>query len=600
MSELSWTQMSPKDARLGHAVVRDASIMEMQRQDLRAKYVVWESFVRGELVQDLHFSLARSTGTWNPNLFNAFGGTPSLNVMGIVVETLQSMLFSLQPFITYDTSGAPNHKMRQMGRKKTNFVDAVWDETELYQHTAMSGRDASVFGTGFIKGSVPDRNSKRIVLERIHPDGSLFDMRDAAKGNPLRWIHRDFMQKEVAKFHWPKHARAIDASQTVFGFLAPNTTHNDWCSVLDAYYVDPDPQAAGLHVIVVGNEVVFGEPWKLGRLPVESFAYNKVSAGILGKGAAQDLLELQVSLDENERNIADGVRKMAHGKILVSLAADLSNQMFDDVNGTILRYAGDVPPVFISPQAMSPEVYARSESIIQRMFHRVGVTELMSQGAKPAGLDSAPAQREYADQASQRFLDLGGRYEHFHARIGDLTCALAELYDASAIDARNGVTTWSSVSGYTTGRWRAFPVSKLPRQPAARKAQIDEDFSKGLIARDDYLRLRQYPDTESWVNDEIAPRQLIEDQLDSIMDNGRYEAPNPYMDNSTAFEVAVKRHNRAQQEHESDGILGLLERYIDQAKANMENAVMQRQQMQASAQPVQALIPQAAAPPQAA
>lgn len=586
-----WYRMEEGDSRIGDALQADASAMEYARAGIRANWLIYESFARGEPVSDLNFSMSRATGTWNPALADALDGVASLNVIGSVVETFQSMLFALQPFVTYDTQGA-QHSVRMQAKRKTQFVDAVWWENGLYEQSSMSGRDGAVFGTGFIKGSVPNRKTRKIVLDRVNPDCLLFDLRDSAKDKPRRLIHRDYLQKDVAKAVFKGHDREIDSAGRVYGFLSPGVEYDDWVCVMDGYWLDPENAKSGVHVIAVGNHVVFWEKWELGRLPIAKFRYGKVSSGLLGKGVVQDLLNLQCQLDENERNIADGHRKMAHAKILQHLTSEVPASEYDDQNGTIIRWTGEHPPAFITPNAFTPEVYARSLSIISQMLQRCGLNEMMLQGKKPAGLDSAPSLREAQDQSSQRFLSVGEAYERFHVDIAMLVDDLGEHFGSKATAANGEVISVDEFKGASLKVCRAFPVSKLPSSPAAKKQQIEEDFRKGLLSREDYLRLRQYPDTDAWTNEEVAPRILIEEQLDKIMDGGAYEAPNPYQDSAMALEVALKRHNRAVSDGEPDRVLTLLELYIEQARANLQGALMQRQQLSPSPNQVQALVPQ--------
>lgn len=584
-----WWRKPIGDRAVGDAIQTDAAAMEAQKQDLRAKMIVWESFTRGEPIGDLHFSMARSSASWNPVTFNAFQETPSLNVIGVVVDALMSWAFALQPFVSFDTTGA-KFKIRQLAQRKTRFVDGVWYQNQLYDSTSMCGRDAAVFGTGFIKGSVPQRKSKRIVLERVHPDNVLFDFRDAAKGRPRRMIHRDFLQKDVVKQAFPKFAEEIDRQRSVFGFLGNGQVLDEWCVLLEGWWLSPDPRQDGRHVLAVGNTVLLDEPWELKRIPLEWFSYGRVSDGIMGKGIVQDLLPLQVALDENERNIADGIRKMAHAKILKHISNQVPDTFFDNENGTIIPWQGEHPPAFICPEPMPVQVFERSASIIAQMFQRARMSTLMTKGEIPKSINSGEGIETYQENVSQGFLDVGQRYENFHCRIAGLTCDLAGLYGART-EYRGDVIAWDEVRADGLDLIKAFPVASLPQTPAARKERIERDFQKGLLSREDYLRLRQYPDNDAWVNDEIAPRLLIEEQLDRIMDDGLYQAPNPYMDNATALEVAIKRHNRAELDGEDDSTLGLLERYIDAAKYNLNSALLQRQALAPSPNPVQALVP---------
>jgi hypothetical protein len=89
---------------------------------------------------------------------------------------------------------------------------------------------------------------------------------------------------------------------------------------------------------------------------------------------------------------------------------------------------------------------------------------------------------------------------------------------------------------------KAFPISSLPSTPAGRIQTITELSSAGWIDQTTAMKLLDFPDLASVENLMIAQENWITSCLDSIVDKGKYKAPDPMMDLAMADKLARQEY----------------------------------------------------------
>jgi len=90
---------------------------------------------------------------------------------------------------------------------------------------------------------------------------------------------------------------------------------------------------------------------------------------------------------------------------------------------------------------------------------------------------------------------------------------------------------------------QCYDASSLPRDPAGRLQKITEMMQAGLIQPDEGRRLLDFPDLEQVDKLETAQEERILQQLDDIVESGKFNPPDPYINQALALKLVVQYYN---------------------------------------------------------
>ena len=136
---------------------------------------------------------------------------------------------------------------------------------------------------------------------------------------------------------------------------------------------------------------------------------------------------------------------------------------------------------------------------------------------------------------------------------------------------------------------QCFSESSLPRTPAGRIQTVTEQVQAGMLTIKEGRRLMRFPDLEQNERLDNASEERIFKYLDAIVENGKYNPPDPFMDNVLATQLCVQYINL------------YLAANLEQKKANMLRTFFkQAQNLIQAAQPPPMAQPMPQANPQPA
>jgi hypothetical protein len=255
----------------------------------------------------------------------------------------------------------------------------------------------------------------------------------------------------------------------------------------------------------------------------------------------------------------------------------------------------------VTHQTVHPEVFQHLDRLIQRSYEITGVSMLSAQSRKPPGIISGRAIQEYHDIESERFMEVGRRYEQMILNYARQSITLArEAAEAgkpiklNGIDKRNLVQLkWKDVDidedAYVM---QIFASSSLPQQPAARIDRVLQLMEGQLIDPQMGQKLLDFPDLESYNQLRDAPIEDIEAQIEVLLD-GRYEPPEPFQSLDRAVVMVQSAYLRARRQGAPESVLENMRRFMAEVKA-LKDRIQQEAQKQAMAQQAQAQAEQAA------
>lgn len=521
--------------------------------------------------------------------------TVTVNVGRSLIDAVQAFVGTAKPLPEIISEGAESDIQRR-ARKLAKFIWGVFYKNKVYAPCMLplAFRNACEFGSGFLKVS-GRRHGKRgdVLIHRVFPWDLHVDPVDAYHGAP-RSIYQSHLvdRGTLLALYGEEHEEALrrvakaspDESDLADKFA-------DQVRVSEAWHLPSVPGADdGVHALAIDGALLFSERWEVERFPFAHIRWTEPDKGFFGLSLLEDVEGIHDEINELLRKAQAAIWHHGTPKVLVADGSGLRAEDFDnDLRGQVITYTG-APPQWVAPQTVSPEVFAQLDRLQQLAHDTTGVSQLMAASRKPAGLDSAIAQRVFHDQQSARFAVRGDALESAVCDLG--WCVVDEAKRLAAAGCDVEVTTedkrsrrsflrkikWSEVSlDDDAFVLKVSPASSLPKQVAFRTQMVQEMVQSGLIPQQYALRLIEMPDVEAAVSEELAPYDLVLEQIERMVgdDDPEPQTPEPYM-GVDGLELARRVAQRSYIRGVSNGLdadrLDMLRNYIESADRLIQQA----------------------------
>jgi hypothetical protein len=214
------------------------------------------------------------------------------------------------------------------------------------------------------------------------------DMQDGATNQgEAAWISsKTLVDREEAKESWPKHAQAIEDADAVTvrpSLLEDEKVREDVLELYDVYY------RAGTSEIRTLDTVLEEGTWKRGTTPIRHFWYMRVPGMLHGKGAIEDLIDLQIMFTRRHEQIDRSIENHADPYVLVPTGAGIAKNAFRKGGDKVVRYNGaGGEPHYLPGLTLPPEVFLDIQRLKADMLDRAGVHST-SLGKTARGVNSA-------------------------------------------------------------------------------------------------------------------------------------------------------------------------------------------------------------------
>jgi hypothetical protein len=612
-----------KDLNIAHAVHGVVNAIESRQRNRWLQIVTYAS---------LYENVARVGLGPNPTMIGVrssmgnvsigqLGGRSSHNVVKSCVDTATAKIAKNKPRVKYITSEG-SWSQQQRARKLTQYTDALFRVADAYEQSTEVFKDGAIFGLGALH-VYPE--GKDIKTERVIPGEVIVDEDDGAHGKPRQMHRRRVVAREVLMSMFPGKAdllvntaaapgesdSAADNVVVIESWHLPSRPAND---VSDAEVHD------GMHAISVENCTLQVEPWTKDYFPFVFSRWSKRVVGFWGLGLTEELSGIQLKINKLDRMIVAGIEMNCVPRCAVphnSLTP--GHQAYD---AGVFYYKGGQPPVWSTAAGMPPEVYQERDKEIQYAYQMTGISQLSASSQKPAGLDSGAALREYQDQNTERFSIQGERYEGFFVELGrimlDMSRDLLKQYKSLPLLAKSRrlvrkLDLADILLEESEFVRQAFPVSQLPNTPEGRLQFIQELAQAGYIDREVALELLNLGDTDDAMSLLTAAFDDAMMAIDSIMEEGEYVAPEPYMNLALTQKLAQSAYLRATCQGAPEDRCNMLRKFMNQIIALQSTGAANQNatppemaggapQAQPATPPTSDLLPNApaAAPPVAA
>lgn len=477
-------------------------------------------------------------------------------------------------FQTDDADWSTQRRARELGI----YAEEQGKDLDVMEKSRHGFQAAAIKGTGLNK-VYPDR-WKRIVVEPVPVDDVIVDEKTLRPdGTPRELHHRQpnvVAEDLIARY--PKHREAIErvaarggnGSRLWAGF---RPTVQNTLVVIESWKlpigVKGEPgYIPGRHTETIDGLDLLDEAWDEQFYPFAKIIWSKKPGGWYGISGAERIAGQQRVMNKGNFQIDRLIDQYAMPTTYVrmgdaNLAVKSQNKL-----GTIAVYKQDVPKT-IHPPAGHPELYGRIAAAKTSAFEEFGVSRLAAQSAKPAGLDSGVALREYRDQTTQRFSLQEKAFERF---VLDTTVLV--LWAAKKLGDKAPVVTRRTRFGTRKIRWADVDMrdvkitiaaaSTIARTPAGRMQTVIEWAQAGVISQDEARRLIRHPDLEGAMSLYTAALENVEHALEEI-ELGRIVMPEPFMNLRMCVWRGQMRYLEDRDANAPERILEALRQFVVQA-----------------------------------
>lgn len=529
------------------------------------------------------------------------------NVIGSVIEALNSKIGKMRPRPTYLTDGG-TWAQQQKARRLTSFQQGWFHESKLYVEAIMVRLDAYVFGTGAFHLYV-DPKTKKVVAERQFIDELYVEDTDGKYGKPRNLFRRKIVDREALEAKFSKMPNyeselkpIIEKAERPPDEGVPVSADLDVSDPVEVW--ERWDLNEKCHTMAVSSGLLLEEDWNLDCFPFVFRRYRPEILGFFGKGIAEILTPIQVEMNRALRSVSEQLRRKGRGRTYAPVNSIDVNQMNNSFS-SIVFYKGGVPPTTDNTPAVSPDEVAHYRQLKADAYEEVGLSQMSATSKKPSGLDAAVAMREYNDIETERFALDAQADERMYMECAELALDLIREFVPDYVVALpkkrySSKVTWGDIKlkkGEYIGQM--FPVSSLPGTPGARLQRVEELRMGQYIDLATAKKLLDFPDLEAEMTLANAAIEDVDAMIGNILDEPTpvREPVDEFMNVPLLLERATAAYLFARRHGCDEDRLRMMRELISDASGKMAAlAAASAPSPQAAAGAAPALAPQGAGP----
>lgn len=497
---------------------------------------------------------------------------PTFNLIQSATDTLVSRLSQNRPQPVFLTDGG-DYKQRNLAKKLNNFMQGEFYQTKAYEKATICLRDALVEGTGVIH--VYESHDHKVSLERVFLTELLIDPNEAIYGEPRQLYRLKLIDREVLKNHFPKFKDKIEAAAegTLDNSSDSSKKVSDLVMVVESWHLPSGKDSGdGRHIIACSTGSLIDEPYTKDKFPFVFLHYSPRLLGFWAQGLAEQLMGTQIELNQILFTISRAIKLVGVPRVFQEDGSKVVAAHHNNEIGVIVRYRGTKPEYTVAP-CNAPELYAERDKLIEYGYQQCGVSSLQATSQKPQGLDSGESIRAYDDISTDRFASLSRRYDNFFIDLAylviDLAKDIAEEQGSYSTVYPNKNTTQEvdlPKANMIDDDFviQCFTQSSLPKDPAGRLQKVTEMAQSGMITLTEARRLLDYPDLEQIEKLANAAEERILQQLDDIVEHGKYVPPDTFTDLMLATQLVTQYINLYASAKLEESKLDMLREYFTQ------------------------------------
>jgi hypothetical protein len=523
--------------------------------------------------------LAGYTAAWDIEE-NAYSRVP-VNLSKIMVDSVHARITRQNPRPVFVTKGG-NWTLHKKARQMQKWVEYCEHYTNLRAIKKAACLDSIIYGTGFVK-TAAHPVVDTVENDRVHPSDIFIDQVEAASNSkPSHVYQRCFVNRTKLAKLFPEYREKIRSAGRISGdnfvWQKARRTIKNMVEVVEAWRLPSyDGADDGAHAIAIDGAVLVLDEWESEVFPFSVMHWKTdPTISFWGVSLIEELLGIHYDFNHTIKKVEECIDNMPTPYILVPEGGNVSVGKLGNVNGIIINYA-DRKPEFQLPPAVPPDVAAYAQSIWDKglqVSRLVGMTSPESMGGQ---FQTGAAVRDFNDIQSTELSTQHESFEAFNVHLYEQQVRAGRaIYDRNPgfkVVARKDRYTiedveWEKIDDPRKDSFiiQVFPASMLSQTPSGRKEDVLDYFNAGWLDVGEAMDLLDMPDMDKFRNLRNAPRQNAERILEDILDEGKYEAPEPTLDLRLTLKMTQMFINRGQTLNAPKAHLALLRKFARQVK----------------------------------
>lgn len=458
------------------------------------------------------------------------------NVIASNVDTVHAVVSTSDVRARFMTDGADWATQRR-ARHLEWYAEEIAKLYDILPACRKAFKEAAKKGNGLVKVW---QCLEQLRVEHVLVENLVVDPNECRDGKAPKQIHEwAFVDVDELIARYPRYRDEIEAargSNENGRYTRSFMTENNELQVLYSYRLPTGRKGkkgyrAGRFTCCIAGQTLEDVTYEKESFPYAMHVWSDRLNSWYGISGAERIAGIQRALNKRNWQIEKQLDNSAVPTTYVRPVDAALAQKKSRVNGYAVA-KGDWPHQHV-PIAVSGETYKSRVDLRESAFNEFGVSQMQAHAAKPAGLDSGAAIREYRDETTQRFAPQERNFENIVLRAIELAIGVCKDMGAAAPTimrkSRFGKKKleWSQVDMGDV-RVMIAPASTLGRTPSGRVQLVLELAQAGIINTDTTRRLIKHPDLERELSLYTAALENIEHALDEIAD-GKYVMPEPFM-----------------------------------------------------------------------
>ena len=515
--------------------------------------------------------------------------TLTMNIVQSACDTATARIGKSKPrpqFLTFKG----NYKMKKEAEKLQLYCDGTFEENKMYSLGQRIFKDATITGTGCIKFYPGKREVSEgkyktaICAERVFIDEIVVDEVECMYEDPISIYQVKIVPRRVLEALYPKKKAIIEEARSNNDITYLYSGLDQMTVVIEAWKLPSAPDAKdGLHIIALDSGELFSEEWTHEWAPFEFFRWNRRPFGFYGQGIAEQLTGIQYEINKLLKVIQLSMHLGSIPKIFMDSNSKIVKQHLNNEIGGIITYQG-MKPSYDQLMSIPPVLFTQLQTLYEKSFELIGLSQMSVAGTKPAGLNSGKALRTFNNIETERFAIVAQDYDQFMVDCAKKFILMSEI--TAKKDKTLKVTAfnnkeiedieWSKIDLQRDQYiLKAFPTNFLQTTPEGKIEDVKDLMSIGMLNKNQASSLMDYPDLDQFTQYNNAATDDIQAVMYSIIDEGEYNPPMPQQALQYGKELFQQvwlkmKHQKLEPER-----LEMLMRWVEDADMLMQMAMPQ-------------------------
>ncbi len=489
----------------------------------------------------------------------------AFNVCYSTAQTIRNRICSFRPRAQFLPNGG-DHKAERAARDRTEMSDAWAEKVRWQAEASYAFRDLLTFDGGVLKHGI---EGDKVWAARFPPWEFYFDEAESVYGEPECAYHVHYMPLEQAAIKYKVSVAELKAYAVSSPQGIVYVTNREIVRIVEAWARGPGEEykpatgegepadegetgekpKPGRHVVICGPKVVTDEKWWYDGFPLVVKKFDERFVGVWGDSAVRRLRPIQLELNEWQTSMREAHHLAANQVIALQENEDAPSKITNAYT-LLLRYRHS-PPSITAPPAVNAEMYSYYKVCKEAAYETLGINQQVAQGQKQPGVDSAVAIRESTELVTDRLSLLSQLWEEMRVESADWWWRFTKELGTRKV---NPITPkWRSVN---RGVWREiiakdfdqeneirrFPSSIFGQTVSGRFQRATELIKGQFMSKEDALKAMDIPDLAPIVDLALAQSYAMETLVDGILEDGKYETPDPQIDPVAMHDYARNRY----------------------------------------------------------